>query len=125
MKQLALIGKHIKKYKKQYPQAIVEPYEYALPDLSTPDTKHLIITIKISWGFGSFMIIKVDKNGTESILLAYDKGLINSGLENILNHFNAQNEQTNITEQFRKADGTLPTVDEFNKLTIGGDITIN
>ena len=101
----------IKKYQDKYPKSIISKYQ----DNS----------IKIIWPFGSFVIIEIDKEGNEELKLTYDKGLINIGLENILNHFNAQNEQTDITEQFRKADGTMPTVDEFNKPKIGGDIKIN
>ncbi len=97
----------IKKYQDKFPKAIV--------------TKHTDDQIKISWMFGSFAVINVDK---ETLHFAFDKGLIKLGLDNILNHFNAQNEQADITDKFRNTDGDLPTLEQFNQFSIGGDISI-
>ena len=102
--------KLIKKYQKKFSKAIV--------------TQHTDTSIKISWNFGSFAVINVDDKGTETLHFAFDKGLIKLGLDNILNHFNAQDEQTDITDKFRNTDGSLPTVEQFNQFNIGGDISI-
>ena len=80
--------KLIKKYHKKFSKAIV--------------TQHTDNSIKISWNFGSFAVINVDDKGTETLHFAFDKGLIKLGLDNILNHFNAQDEQTDITDKFKK-----------------------
>jgi len=102
--------KIIKKYQDKYPKAII--------------SKHSDNQIKINWLFGSFAIINIDKDNKETLHFVFDKGLINLGLETILNHFNAQNEQTDITDKFKNTDGKLPTLEQFNQFNIGGDISI-
>ena len=102
--------KLIKKYQDKYPKAII--------------SKHSNTQIKINWLFGSFAIINIDKDNKETLHFVFDKGLINLGLETILNHFNAQNEQTDITDKFKNTDGKLPTLEQFNQFNIGGDISI-
>jgi len=91
-----LLKEAFEEYKKIYPNAKVEYFDFK--DAGMP--KHFKDTIMLSWKFGSYAIVGITDMGKRKIIFKHDKGLDLLPTLRLLNHFNEQDvNYTNYVER--------------------------
>ncbi len=91
-----LLKEAFEEYKKMYPNAKVEYFDFK--DAGMPE--RFKDTIMLSWKFGSYAIVGITDMGRRKIIFKHDKGLDLLPTLRLLNHFNEQDvNYTNYAER--------------------------